>query len=466
MVPKVVEAILNLQENTHIAFRYTAIMLLGELSEWIDNHPQTLEAVLNFLLYSLHQKNGLAAAAAAALTQICTICKTRMTCHLSGLIQIAGSLDNFEITNESAISLLKGISIIVGRLPLSQLASPLQELCSFQLVPLQTLLSANVKVDKNQRSDPGFWLDRLAAILRHTNPDVRENDVHPCLAIMMETWPSISLIFTKYQSDLRIMERTCRLVRYAMRSIGKQGAPLLEPLVKQIVELYAIHHHSCFLYLGSILVDEFANVSDQCTQGLLDMMQAFIEPTFARLRAENGLKNNPDTVDDFFRLCSRFLQRCPIPFLQSPIVTPIIQCALLACTLDHKDANLSVMKFFYNLLNCGRSEIRRHHNHQHHPNVTDDAAAATTLKKHLVHQIVLANGDALVMNLMQASVFYLHSYMLSDVADVMLELKEIDAQLLNNNLRTALEALPKKNSGGAVTATAAQLDEFHSAVLR
>lgn len=42
VVPKVVEAILNLPENTHIAVRYTSILLLGELCEWIERHPQSL----------------------------------------------------------------------------------------------------------------------------------------------------------------------------------------------------------------------------------------------------------------------------------------------------------------------------------------------------------------------------------------------------------------------------------------
>lgn len=139
-MPKVAQAILKLPENTHIAFRYTSIMLLGELCEWIDNHPDSLQAVLNFLLYSLNQKNGLAAAAASALTQICTTCKFRMTCHLNGLLQIAQSLDTFEISNESIINLLKGISVIVGRLPLVEMSQPLQTLCSYQLEPLRQLL--------------------------------------------------------------------------------------------------------------------------------------------------------------------------------------------------------------------------------------------------------------------------------------------------------------------------------------
>lgn len=62
-------------------------------------------------------------------------------------------------------------------------------------------------------------------------------------------------------------------------------------------------------------------------------------------------------MDDFFRLCARFIQRAPIQFLQCPALPHIIQCALLACSLDHKEANTSVMKFFYDMIGvaqCGK----------------------------------------------------------------------------------------------------------------
>jgi transportin-3 len=75
-------------------------------------------------------------------------------------------------------------------------------------------------------------------------------------------------------------------------------------LLLQIVSLYQRHQHSCFLYLGSILVDEYAS-EPGCVQGLLDMLQAFLVPTFIILQETNGLKNHPDTVDDLFRLCAR-----------------------------------------------------------------------------------------------------------------------------------------------------------------
>lgn len=55
-----------------------------------------------------------------------------------------------------------------------------------------------------------------------------------------------------------------------------------------------------------------------------------------------------------FYYFNRFLQRVPIPFLHSSIIGSVIDCALMACSLDHRDANASVMKFFYDLLYSGR----------------------------------------------------------------------------------------------------------------
>ena len=180
------------------------------------------------------------------------------------------------------------------------------------------------------------------------------------------------------------------------------------------------------------------------------MLKAFIEPTFTMLQVENGLKNNPDTVDDFFRLCSRFIDCCPLPFLQSALVTPIFQCALLACTLDHREANSSVMKFFCNLFKWGRSSNYK-----------------LPACRPLVREIAEANGEALIMQLIHASVFCLHSYMLPDVAEVLTELKGVlSREQMEPFLKRALDALPKNNSGGYVTTTQEQLDEFSNTVLR
>ncbi|KAJ9580259.1 hypothetical protein L9F63_004072 [Diploptera punctata] len=445
VVPKVVEAILNLPENSHIAVRHTSVLLLGELCEWIERHPQSLHPILNFLLYCLQQPQQ-ATAAASALQSICSACRDHMGVHFNGLVQIIQSLDNYSISNEAAIGLLKGVSVILGRMPPDQIQHAMKEICWYQINPLCHLVENDVKTERGTKTDPALWLDRLAAIFRHTNPHVENGAVHPCSNILSEIWPILSNACTKYQADGRVMERCCRCLRFAVRCVGKQSAHLLEPLVKQIVTLYQMHQHSCFLYLGSILVDEYAS-EPGCVQGLLDMLQAFLGPTFIILQETNGLKNHPDTVDDLFRLSARFLQRAPVPFLQCPALSSIIQCALLASTLDHRDANASVMKFFYDLIHSGRNN----ENHE------DFEGRKNTLVKGIVRE----NGQALVSNLIHASVFCLHSYMLSDVADVIIELMLYDRAAVCQWLELAVKALPMQNSGGSVTVTQKQLVDFH-----
>lgn len=45
-----------------------------------------------------------------------------------------------------------------------------------------------------------------------------------------------------------------------------------------------------------------------------------------------------------------------MPFLRSPVLEVIIRCSITAVSLDHKEANASVMKFLLDLLICGKSK--------------------------------------------------------------------------------------------------------------
>lgn len=441
IVPQVIESVLQLPENCHIAIRYTSVNILGQLCDWIAAHPATLEAVLNFLLAALQKKAALASAAAHSLQLICSSCHRDMIHHINGLIEIARCLEMFEVQPDAAIVLLKGISIIISRLPNEQIPNVMRQLCSFQIEHICTLME-----EEGKKKDATQWIDRLAAIYRHVNPKLAPNETNPAAVVICENWPILSRAMECYQTDDKIMERIVRCVRYAVRCIADQSLPILDTLVKQMVQIYAAHKQSCLLYLGSILVDEFGH-DIRCIAGLLNMLEAFIEPTFNILQVENGLKDHPDTVDDFFRLAVRYIQRMPLHFLQSPIVASIIQCATLACTLDHRDANGSVMRFLTNLFAHGKPsgdiEIRPY-----------------------VQHIVQIHGETLMGNLLYSSIFYLHSNMLSDVADVFMEIKFINNEVFGDAMKKSLSQLPRKNAGGSVTATDAQMTEFYQSVTK
>uniref|UniRef100_A0A3P8NTW6 Transportin-3 n=1 Tax=Astatotilapia calliptera TaxID=8154 RepID=A0A3P8NTW6_ASTCA len=442
---EVLQQIVLLPESVHMAVRYTSIELVGEMSEVVDRNPRFLDSVLNYLMKGLREK-PLASAAAKAIHNICSVCRDHMAQHFHGLLDIARSLDSFALSTEAAVGLLKGTALVLARLPLEKIAECLSDLCAVQVIALKKLLTEQSTNGKS--ADPTVWLDRLAVIFRHTNPIVENGQTHPCQKVIQEIWPVLSETLNTHQADNRIVERCCRCLRFAVRCVGKGSASLLQPLVTQMVGVYQVYPHSCFLYLGSILVDEYG-MEEGCRQGLLDMLQALCMPTFQLLEQPNGLRNHPDTVDDLFRLATRFVQRSPVTLLSSSIIIHIIQCAIAATSLDHRDANCSVMKFVRDLIHTG---------------VANDHEEDFEVRKRLIGQAMEQHGQQLVTQLMHSCCFCLPPYTLPDVAEVLWEIMVFDRPTFCRWLESALKGLPKETSGGAVTVTHKQLTDFHKQV--
>lgn len=442
---EVLEGVVRLPESVHVAVRYTSIELVGEMSEVVDRNPQFLDPVLTYLMKGLCQPT-LASPSAKAIQNICSVCRDHMAQHFSGLLGIAKSLDNFTLPPEASVGLLKGTALVLTRLPLDKISECLSELCSVQVESLKKLLSQDP--NNGISSDPTLFLDRLAVIFRHTAPTVENGQTHPCQKVIQEIWPVMSETLNKHRADNRIVERCCRCLRFAVRCVGKGSAALLQPLVTQMVNVYQMHQHSCFLYLGSILVDEYG-MEEGCQQGLLDMLQALCVPTFQLLERQSGLRNHPDTVDDMFRLLTRFIQRCPVVLLRSQVLVHVLQWAIAAAALDHRDANCSVMKFLRDLVHAG---------------VANDHEENFEVRKDLIQQVLGQFGQQLINQLLHACCFCLPPYTLPDVAEVVWEIMIFDRPTFCRWLETSLKSLPKEMSGGAITVTHKQLTDFHKQV--
>ena len=186
IVPQVVQAILNLPDTTHIALRYTSTQLIGELNEWIQEHPDYLDPVLQFLLQGL-QNPQLANAAATSLRSICSRCRNEMVNHFMGLLQITQAMDSFKVSNDAAIGLLRGTAAVLSKMPPEKITEALRQLCSLQVAPLQKVLEQPETSNGNTKScDPTVWLDRLAAIFSSISVTVNNGQAHPCKPAIQE----------------------------------------------------------------------------------------------------------------------------------------------------------------------------------------------------------------------------------------------------------------------------------------
>jgi transportin-3 len=115
----------------------------------------------------------------------------------------------------------------------------------------------------------------------------------------MKVWPTLSVCLNKYPDDFKIVESCCRSLRFVLRCCDKHSQAILADVVntvslkkvvetlkkyskikflkyqqkkRKIVTLYRRKHFSCFLYLGSILVDIYGT-EEGFKSGLIEMMQ-------------------------------------------------------------------------------------------------------------------------------------------------------------------------------------------------
>uniref|UniRef100_A0A8C5UFK4 Transportin 3 n=1 Tax=Malurus cyaneus samueli TaxID=2593467 RepID=A0A8C5UFK4_9PASS len=389
---EVLEGVVRLPESVHTAVRYTSIELVGEMSEVVDRNPFRVPA------------------AAKAIHNICSVCRDHMAQHFSGLLEIARALDSFALSPEAAVGLLKGTALVLARLPLEKISECLSELCAVQVLALK-------KVPLSLGVNPNAPLTR-ACSHRHTNPIVENGQVHPCQKVIQEMLPGAERGHWDVPAQCGVA-----LWDVGWGQMWQMWPAFLSP---QMVNVYREHQHSCFLYLGSILVDEYG-MEEGCRQGLLDMLQALCIPTFQLLEQPNGLQNHPDTVDDLFRLASRFIQRSPVTLLRSQVMIPILQWAIAATTLDHRDANCSVMKFLRDLIHTG---------------VANDHEEDFEVRKELINQVMTQLGQQLVL----------------------WEIMQIDRPTFCRWLENSLKGLPKETTGRAIQVTHKQLNHIHKQV--
>lgn len=113
---------------------------MGELAEWIDQHPDTLELVLKFILDGLNIPE-VATHSAKAVQSVCLKCKQRMAPHVDLLLRVIQAADNLNISNDAILGLLKGITEVLTKMPSEEMVTGIRSLCHLHTAALQQVHS-------------------------------------------------------------------------------------------------------------------------------------------------------------------------------------------------------------------------------------------------------------------------------------------------------------------------------------
>lgn len=484
-------SIINLVLQTNSANLHTQIFatnctILGELSQWLETNHQYINPILNYLLTiitSTNQNNNqantssafqssgggesstmlpvtLASISANSLQKIIDLNSSK---DLHGnlqlikiLIEICSQLD--AIANEEAAhNLLKCCTTIIGieeEAQQPEIRQSKEELIVRLLSPCVDIMNA-VVCGRAVKSDAqlGVYLDRISAVFKHLRSSQPSTELSLISQLCtQQIWPIIQSLLNKTANSKELsplVEKSCRCLRSIIRFL--KPAWLLIPIANTIVNLYQINPaYSTYLYLSSILVDEFGATTDpKISDGLISMLNAFCMPTFNLLQQDSQLKNHPDTIDDFFRLCTRFLQKNPEKFLTNQMLEPILNLTVASLSLDQRDANKSVTKFIDELFSSAKNK---------NSTVCDDVLRSMLVQKNF--------GQQLLQTALMAGLVNLPSYFIAEMGDVIWRILNWNKRLSAEWLRVSLSGLPSQTNLGLNVLEPTQLEEFYNNLVK
>lgn len=285
VLPNIVTFIISLASaptQTHIQVYATACDMLGALGAWIAHNHSFLMPVTNFLLCLITTKNQnapkLSSKAAVALKDILRKSKATLESNFvrnlfSSLAQIYSQIE--DIRGDLSVSLLACCTAIVCNLAHDQEQEFFfQQMIQLCMAKIDRLMSEKMSAEEKRKR----WetvIDNIYALFKNFEPNQRTLNSAVIHGLISEqVWPFLKRSLDHFAPlDSQVIEHCSRCVRHMVRSM--KPAYLLQPIVDHIVPLYQhFPTNSPLVYIGSVLVDEFANKNDPLLcDGLTKMLQ-------------------------------------------------------------------------------------------------------------------------------------------------------------------------------------------------
>lgn len=118
------------------------------------------------------------------------------------------ALSSPHLSSRDCVCLIAAIGSVLSTLPVSDLVRPLESLVASQMEHIRTL--AQEDPSAGNRTEVERELDMLGALCHHVYPTLREGEGHPVVVLLVQLFPSVQMLISKWCTDHSIVEvRDC-----------------------------------------------------------------------------------------------------------------------------------------------------------------------------------------------------------------------------------------------------------------
>lgn len=226
--------------------------------------------------------------------------------------------------------------------------------------------------------------------------------------------------------------------------------PMLPQMANKLAEGFAASKQGCFLWVTSAILREFSEDREHVDESTTNSIYAFFEAqstTMLRTMSNLPPRDLPDVIEDFYRLMIDALLYYPHRVISSGLFPQIFQAAISALSLEQRDPLAASLHYIRDVLGYGG-------------NNPPSSAASTNPPEiqQLVQQLLLANGEQLVKQVLKGMMITFPDDCFSDGSGALLGLFEVLPEQTTVWVDKTVRLLP------AGTVTPAEVDRLVSGI--
>ncbi|BDD56189.1 hypothetical protein MAP00_001664 [Monascus purpureus] len=419
--------------------RFQAIMALARYTEWTAQHPETLEAQLNYVISGFqHSSQEVVQAAALAFKFLGTDCQKLLGGHITQLHSFFESvLDKLKPVSQEEVT--EGVAAVVSVQPLDKIYSTMKMFCDPIMARIMNL--ANNAKDEEGRRAVADHLQLITIFVQVVSPYVGPNVENPAVKYCGEILPIMTTIVMNFTTSNPILERVCRCWRSMIISYRTAMISLLPTLAQSIAGGFEVSREGCFLWATDAVVREFSNGAVNVDQNTSQAVYQFYEQqAIAFLRILNDLppENLPDVIEDFFRLSSDAVRYYPKESISSSLAVPIFSAALSALTLQQREPVMAALHYYHDLLSFAFDMPAV----SDFPTTEGEVYSNPAEVQQAVKQLVLSRGQLLAQQLLTGMMFTFPVDCVPDASGILMTMFDLIPQETGVWLQTTLQMVP------------------------
>ncbi|KAJ3276978.1 hypothetical protein HDV01_000030 [Terramyces sp. JEL0728] len=365
-----IQKLINDQIEGFKQLRTTFSSVLGNFAEWLNIHPEPLSLCFNFLLSEMVNSHA-PMAAAAALTEICSVCQVPLSNYADEILNLCMStLPNVHKHVQGKI--IQSLSYIIQALPPSEAAPRL----NYIIIGILDQIAGDITVRENEgdseplRDTLLFHLGFLKSFCKgasHHSPhhSPTRSSLQDIVLDEEETQLGnrfvqvIGNIFRYWVSDLSIVIEICIILKDAFKSEIKFIKAQSKIILEFISEAFNQAQHACLLS-SAIAVLPAINQSSAPNDAALYPACIAICNTFAQKCTNlSFMEDNSDVVHEFYEFLTWLLRKCPsiVNDFQSQFIEAVFRdCILVGLLMADVLILQSILKFLRELLALGSEQ--------------------------------------------------------------------------------------------------------------